>query len=222
MVSIAEFTLAPAGFPLGRVFETKPGVTLELDRVVPSSDTVMPYFWVQDGERELDAVTAVFANLPELRSIVLLEDLGDKGLYRAEWKPEYMGIMEAIAQTGLTVVAATGSNGGWEFELRATEADQFAAFNQYCTDHDIDVTLTRLRHLSDASDDGGDEPLTAEQRDALLLAYEAGYYDEDRKADLETLAERLSISRQALSARLRRGYRRLVERYVATGRRGDP
>ena len=84
MTSIAEFTLPAADFPLGRAFEDRPEVTLELDRVVPSGDTVMPYFWVRDPNCDLDGVPAVFESLPELRSVVLIEGLGDRGLFRAE------------------------------------------------------------------------------------------------------------------------------------------
>lgn len=208
MTSIAEFTLPPRGFPLGRVFEDRPAATLELDRVIPSGDTVMPYFWVHVPDDDLRGVLAVFETLPELRSIVLMEDLGDRGLFRAEWEPEHAGIMWAIPESGLTVVSASGSREGWTFELRAEEAEQFAAFQRYCDDHDIDVALTRLRQLSELP--SADRRLTPEQREALVLAYREGYYETPRQTDQESLADHLDISRQALSSRLRRGYRNLV------------
>ncbi|OLZ42263.1 DNA-binding protein [Natrinema saccharevitans] len=217
MTSIAEFTLAPADFPLGRVFEERPEVALDLDRVVPSGDTVMPYFWVQDPDEELAAIRRLFDGLPELRSAVLMEDLGDRGLYRAEWKPEYMGIMRAIAETGVTVVSATGTRTGWVFELRAGSVDRFSAFQQYCTDHDIEVTLTRLNRLSEMTA-GAEYGLTPDQREALLLAYNRGYYSDARETDQATLADELGISRQAFSSRLRRGYRNLIEGTIV----GDP
>lgn len=213
MTSIAEFTLPAAEFPLGRVFEDRPGVTLELDRVVPSGDTVMPYFWVQDPDRDLDGVLAVFTDLPELRSAVLMEDLGEKGLFRAEWEPDYLGIMRAIAATGVTVLAASGSKDGWVFELRATTGDQLSAFQRYCEDHGIDVTLTRLSRLTEMTT-GTEYGLTPGQHEALALAYHEGYYAEPRETDQETLAAQLGVTRQALSARLRRGYRNLIENTI--------
>ncbi len=221
MTSIAEFTLAPADFALGRVFEDRPEVTLDLDRVVPSGDTVMPYFWVQDPDRELESILRVFEGLPELRSAILMEDLGDRGLFRAEWKPEHMGIMRAIPETGVTVVSATGSRTGWLFELRAGSVDRFSAFKRYCEDHDIEVTLGRLSRLSEMTS-GAEYGLTADQREALLLAYDQGYYSDTRETDLETLAARLGISRQAFSSRLRRGYRNLIERTIARNRQTGP
>lgn len=215
MTSIAEFTLPPAGFALGRVFEAHPATTLELDRVVPSGDTVMPYFWVHAPDGDLEGVLAVFEGLPELRSIVLKEGLGDRGLFRAEWEPDHMGIMLAIPEAGVTVVSASGSSEGWTFELRADDPEQFAAFQRYCDDQGIDVTLARLQHLSE--DDARGYDLTPAQREALLLAYREGYFESPRETDQATLADRLGISRQALSARLRRGYRNLVASTIVTG-----
>lgn len=222
MTSIAEFTLPATDFPLGRIFEDNPAVTLELDRVVPSSDTVMPYFWVHvpDSDRDLDGILKIFDDLPELRSAVLMEDLGDKGLFRAEWKPEHLGIMSAIPSTGVTVVSATGSNEGWMFELRARKVQQFSDFQQYCEDHDINVTLKRLSRLSEMTT-GTEYNLTPEQHAALVLAYHEGYYDDSSATDQETLAAQLGITRQALSSRLRRGYRNLIGSTVIHGHEDD-
>lgn len=207
MTSIAEFSVGADDFPLGRVFETHPDARFELDRVVPTGDTAMPYFWVFDADAV--GVLGVLDDLPELRSVVLMENLDDRGLFRADWKPEHLGIMGAIMATDVTVVSATGSASGWEFQLRADETDAFAAFTQACTDRDVRTTLTRLNRLSEATtaDEYG---LTDDQREALVLAYEAGYYDDPRRTTLDALADRLDISRQAFAARLRRGYRNLV------------
>ncbi|WP_255197062.1 bacterio-opsin activator domain-containing protein [Halorarius litoreus] len=209
MASIAEFTIPPADFPLGAVFDPRPEATLELDRVVPSDDTVMPYFWVNDAGGDMAAIREVFDGLPEIRSAALMEDLGTKGLFRAEWQPDHLGIMSAIPATGVTVLAATGSVEGWTFELRAERAVQFSDFQQYCSDHDINVTLRRLSRLSEMVT-GTEYNLTPQQHAALVLAYREGYYRDPSATDQQSLAAQLGITRQALSSRLRRGYRNLI------------
>lgn len=151
----------------------------------------------------------MFAGLTELRSITLMEDLGDKGLFRAEWNPEYMGIMGAIAATDVTVVSAGGSKSGWTFELRAETAESFSQFQTHCDDREIPVRLTRLSQLTDTTTGRGYN-LTEEQHEALVLAFERGYYREPRETNLEELASELGISRPSLSARLKRGYRNLL------------
>ncbi|UPV99855.1 hypothetical protein M0R88_15215 [Halorussus gelatinilyticus] len=127
MTSIADFTLAADGFPLGKAFEEFPDAVFELDRGVPSDDTVMPYFWVTDASADMTDVRDLLDGLPELRSAVLMEDLGDRGLFRAEWEPEFLGIMTAIAETDVTVISATGSRNGWTFELRGETSDALAS-----------------------------------------------------------------------------------------------
>jgi len=207
MTRLAEFTLAAGDFPLGHLFERWPEATLELDRVVPSGDTVWPYFWVRDPNADMPGVLATFEEVTELRSIRLMDDLGERALFRAEWEPAYVDIMGAIAEAGVTVVAARGSADGWVFELRATGGDQLRVFREYCARHDIDVELTRLSRVTGPDD----ASLTPAQREALTAAYEGEYYDEPRGTDQTDLAEDLGVSRQALAGRLRRGHRRLIE-----------
>lgn len=216
---IAEFTLPPGDFPLGAIFQDWPWVTLELDRVVPSGDTVMPYFWVHlnDERPALSEVEALFSDLPELRTGELMDELDRKGLFRAEWKPEYMGLMSAIPRAELTVISASGSANGWTFELRADSGDQFAQFQELCAADSIDIELTRLSELSEVRS-GPEYGLTDEQREALLTAYEGGYYDESRQTNMEVLASELGISRQAFSDRLRRGYRNLLDNTIIDGK----
>lgn len=216
MTTIAEFTLPAAEFPLGRVFEDLPEATLELDRVVPTGDTVMPHFWVRAQGGDFETVLRVFEELDELRDVVLMEELGDQALFRAEWEPEYLGIMAAIAESRVTVLSATGSTENWLFELRAEDA-QLSAFQGYCDELGVDVTLARLSRLSEMTD-GCEYGLTPAQRDALVLAYADGYYDSPRGTDLETIADQFGITRQALSARLRRGYHNLIKYTLLEGR----
>lgn len=216
MTVIAEFSLPASAFPLGRAFEEWPDAVLELDRVVPSGDTVMPYFWVDDDDADMEAVRSTFETLPEIRSMRLIEDLGERALFRAAWEPEFLGIMLAIAESNVTVVSARGTGSGWTFELRATEADRFSTFQSLCDDNDVHVTLHRLRQLSEPDPAYG---LTDEQRAALVLAYEAGYYRTPRETSLAELADAVDITGQSFGARLRRGTHRLVERTLVAAPR---
>jgi predicted DNA binding protein len=216
MVSIAEFTLPATEFPLGRLFADRPDARLELDRIVPSSDTVMPFFWVKDSQGDMPWVRDFFADLPELRSVDLLVDRNDRGLFHAEWEPEYLGIMRAIGDSEVTVIAASGSRDAWTFEMRATDAEAFSAFQSRCGELELDVTLNRLSHVTELSPVNKYE-LTPEQHEALVLAYEQGYYDHPRRANQDALAEQLGISRQAFSSRLRRGYQSLIRTTLLSG-----
>lgn len=78
----------------------------------------------------------------------------------------------------------------------------------------ITIDLDRINeHGSIVS--GGSYGLTTTQREAILVALEAGYFDEPRGATLGEVAEQLDISQPAASGLLRRGIKRLVRSTVA-------
>ena len=57
--------------------------------------------------------------------------------------------------------------------------------------------------------------ITDKQREALELAVELGYYDDPRRADLQDLADRLGISRSAVSQRLNAAESKVVRSLVS-------
>lgn len=58
------------------------------------------------------------------------------------------------------------------------------------------------------------DEITPKQWEALDLAFEQGYYDRPRSVDLEELAAELSISKSAVSQRLRAAEATLIESIV--------
>lgn len=217
MATIAEFRLEADAFPLGTAFDVAPAATLELDRVVPVGDTVMPFFWIHVPDAKLDAVLERLASLAELRSVSILERFADRGLFEAEWHPDYLGIMEAIASAELTVMSASGSIDGWRFELRAADAERLRTFHANCEAMGVPASLGRLQRLSTIPESDGEYGVTASQREALALAYERGYYDSPAETSLEELGAELGITGQSVGSRLRRGTAALLEHTLADG-----
>lgn len=56
----------------------------------------------------------------------------------------------------------------------------------------------------------GEPPLSGPQREALVLAYERGYYEQPRQVTLKEIGEELGISESAVSGRLCRGISSLL------------
>jgi hypothetical protein len=50
MVSTAEFSVDAETFPLGSVFTHLPDAEVELERLVPANDVVIPYVWLRDTQ----------------------------------------------------------------------------------------------------------------------------------------------------------------------------
>ncbi|WP_158058603.1 helix-turn-helix domain-containing protein [Halorussus halophilus] len=207
MAIIAEFSIPSEDFPLGGIFDAIPDVTIEIERVVPTKKAILPYFWVRNVP--VERVQKTLEDQGALDSFTVIDDLGEQGLFRADWDINTEGVLTGIIDSDLTLLAATGTQENWEFEFRAEVNDQIKNFQQYCTAHDIRVELTRLHSVGEANNKG-QYSLTSDQREALLLAYNNGYYEVPAQTNLEELAAEIGISRQSFTDRLRRGNSNLI------------
>ena len=206
MATVMEFTSPVAEFPLGSVFENLPGVTVELERLIPHETLIIPYFWVRDVSTE--DIEAAFEAHSGVRNIRVVDNIEDEYLMRAEWESEYFGILSALAKANVVVLSGIGTKEEWRFEVRGESQETLAEFREYCQENDIPIAITAVHAMLPIQGEGYE--LTEAQREALVLAYERGYFDTPREASLEEIADELGITQQSLSSRLRRGHRRLI------------
>ena len=206
MATVMEFTSPVDEFPLGTVFENLPGVTVELERLIPDESLIIPYFWVRGAGAE--DIEAAFEAHRGVVSIRLIDDVDEEYLMRAEWNDEYYGLLTALAHANIVVLSGIGTRDGWKFEVRGETRERIAEFRSDCQAHGIPIEITAVHSLLPVQGDGYE--LTDTQREALVLAYEMGHFDSPRTASLAEVAAELGISQQSLSSRLRRGHRRLI------------
>ena len=206
MATVMEFTSPAAEFPLGSVFENLPGVTVELERLIPHETLIIPYFWVRGVD--VEDIEAAFKPHTGVSNIRLVDSIEDEYLMRAEWEPEYFGVLSALAKANVVVLSGIGTNDGWRFEVRGESQEAIAEFRDHCQENDIQMAITAVHAMLPIQGEGYE--LTETQREALVLAYERGYFDSPRKVSLEEIADELGITQQSLSSRLRRGHRRLI------------
>ncbi|RDZ34362.1 MULTISPECIES: helix-turn-helix domain-containing protein [Haloferax] len=206
MATVMEFTGPVEEFPLGSVFGSLPGVEVELERLIPHEKLIIPYFWVRGVETE--DIEAAFKSHVGVTNIRLVDSVEDEYLMRAEWEQEYFGVLSALARAKVVVLSGIGTKDEWRFEVRGENQEALAEFRDYCQKNDIPITITAVHAMLPVQGVGFD--LTETQREALVLAYERGYFDTPRKASLEEIADELGITQQSLSSRLRRGHRRLI------------
>jgi len=207
MATVMEFTSPAEEFPLGSVFEDLPGVTVELERLIPHETLIIPYFWVRGVETE--DIEASFEPHAGVTDIQVIDSVEDEYLMRAEWKSEYFGVLSALARANVVVLTGIGTKEGWRFEVRGESQESIAEFREYCQENDIPIAITAVHAMLPIQGEGYE--LTETQREALVLAYERGYFDTPRETSLEEIADELGITQQSLSSRLRRGHRRLIK-----------
>ncbi|MDF9747140.1 helix-turn-helix domain-containing protein [Natrinema salsiterrestre] len=160
----------------------------DIDAAIDDDDTVRTYTLIEEpGDRRLYSVT--------------LSELGENHLTYPT-AAEY-----DIGYRDVTVTTDT------EIRARVPSREALFAYRDVCREKDIPFRIQRIFRESNRSSDRYD--ITDRQREALLVALENGYFDVPRGTTLTAVAERLDISDQALSARLRRGQANLLRSTVA-------
>jgi hypothetical protein len=152
-----------------------------------------------------------------------------RNLFGVQFAPETALLAPRVTSQGGFVVDARSSTPGrdprgWHERWLLPDREALHDIWEYARDRGFRFEILDFRpgDLS-ASGQLGSRALTDEQRQALRVAHEEGYFSEPREASLETLAEALDISPSAVGGRLRRGMKSLVgSTLVVDGDRDDP
>lgn len=207
MSVILEFSIDSKDFQLGKVLSAPPDMRIELERIVPTGDMVMPFVWAT-GDRH-DTFEEQVRDHPAIKTCVPLDCVGESTLYRIEWEEE-TDLIQGIASADAVILEAYG-NGEWIFRLRFPDHDQLSRFHNFVLEHDLPMHIDRTYTLTETTARGHRFDLSQQQREALLLATEDGYFATPRETSLGDLAEELGISEQAVSNRIRRGNEKILQ-----------
>ena len=207
MATQATFTVPSDQFPLGTVFNQLPGVKIELERVVPSGDVIIPYFWVRGTA--VEDITGAFEAHPGVKNITLIDSVEDEYLLRVEWAVDYDDVLTTLTEMEVVLIEASGTDQQWTFEVRGDDRSDLSEFQTRCRELDIPITLTKLHALT-TIETATEAALTDTQEEALMLAYNRGYFEYPREVTMEELGEELDITQQAVASRLRRGINQIL------------
>lgn len=214
MAVIVEFTIDQNDFELGRLLAEQHEAYVELERIVPAGDAIMPFFWVKGGERRVLEDDMTESELIE--DLVLVDQIGDDLLYRVTWINECEDLVRAINECEGTILDARRDD-RWFFRLRFIDHQYLAEFYNFTAENEIDIHVDRVYTLTEESLQGRVFDLTNEQREALVLAVERGYFATPRETSMESLAAELDITQQAFSNRLRRGNEKVLQNVLFEG-----
>lgn len=207
MSIIADFRVPVDAFCLGDALATVPRATAELDRVVAHSPThVMPFVWVVDADRS--AFDAAVAEDETVEAATVTDTFEEAHLYHFEWTTAVSERLRTILDHDGVVLEAQGTDDEWQLRVRFGSRDYFAEFRDHFTQFG-ELTLDQL--TSPRAPGGIQYGVTVKQREALLAAYDAGYFETPSTATGEELAEQLGVSQQSVSRRLLRGTNTLIE-----------
>lgn len=208
MAVIAEFVLQSRTFRMGSAFADLDGAEMELERVVPLETSVVPYLWIRGVSPE--EVVRTVGQDDAVRRIHEIDSLPGQGhLFHVEWDRGVQDAVANLADAELVLLSGHGDAKEWRIEFWAERRDAVTEFRRFCTERHIDADLVRLTELR-KTEVGPRYGLTQKQYETLVLAFERGYFDEPRRAELQDIADLLGVSRQSVAGRLRRGHRNLI------------
>lgn len=182
-------------------------VSIERWRIQPENR--LSGFIVASGDR-FDEFEAALDAVENVCSIETINATGSARLYQLELVsktqhlPEYSTIEGFMTNARLEPdgVYATGN---------LKDHDEVDKLCEFAANHEIEIDIVQVYEVEE---DTSDRLLTDEQRNALVTAYEMGYFDVPSGATQEEVAARLDIAATSLSERLTRAQNRLVEGYL--------
>lgn len=209
MSLIVEFELSTP--ILRQTAETSSPIHVEEVSQSETGDTKLT-LWVYGDN--LAGFEAVLESDESVDEFTLLEEQAGKRLYSVtltEWGASQLTSPAAAAHDiSFLDITVTGET---RIRARVPSRDALFAYRDSCRERDVPFRLRRI--YEEEESDTEQYGLSGRQREALLTALEEGYFSVPRETTLSAIAEKLEISDQALSARLRRGQANLLRTTLA-------
>lgn len=208
----ATFSIPHEALALERALRDVPEMRVEAERTAArSTEWVMPCLWITGAE--FDAVEEAVTNDPTVDEVVETREFDEEVYCQIEWIDAVERRVDTFVDKEGLILSVDGDEDGWRVKVRFASREQFEAFREHFEEQDYSFELLELFEPETPHQTYGG--LTPDQREALLAAAEHGYFDVPRKITGRELAEKLGISHQALSERLRRGTRNIVTATLA-------
>ncbi|MFB6082544.1 MAG: helix-turn-helix domain-containing protein [Halanaeroarchaeum sp.] len=214
MSVIAEFGVPAADFHVGRVLSLEEGMGATFETTVRSGSTLIPYIWISGADND-DVVERLEAT-GQVDDVVVIDSRDGEQRYALDWHVSDDPILDAIAEVDATVFRAEGTRSRWEFDVAFPDHAAVKTFHDRCDDADVTLRVGRM-YVPTPPEAGPWFGLTDRQREALTMAVDGGYYHIPREVTTLELADRMGISDQAVTERLRRGIATLVENTLMIG-----
>lgn len=211
MSVFGEFSIPASSFALDESLAEHESVVVEAERMATHSTMqVMPFLWGSGADA--DAFCGTLEADPTVEKADISEDTDDGVLYKMQWHQEFRDLIDAMVDHHGSLVEATGTAGTWHLKLRFAEEKHVTEFQDNFRKEGRNFEVERL--YQPTAPRQREYNLTPEQHDALIAAYDAGYFDVPRKSSTADLAAELDISANAVSARLRRASANLVDNAI--------
>lgn len=173
--------------------------------------TVFPFLIEYEDRAELEEM---FDADPTVDSYDLVDWTDGTGIYYIQHTPETKLISNVVTDVNGVLVHTETKGNGWIARLLLPDREALNTIWEYTNENGITLDIIEIY----GNDDAGTVTsygLTDEQKAALKIAHEKGYFGEPRDISLSEVADEIGLSSTAMSGRLRRGMRNLIAATVA-------
>lgn len=210
MSVLATFEASSSKLALGPTLEALPSLDVELERQYAlDPDQPIAFCWI--GSRDPERLERILSQDETIATFERIERTDETALYRL-CRSE-TGVVQAYRRwvaAGGELLECRSSDGRWAVKMRFPDRESFSQYHAFLEGEGVEFHLHRLADGTQSRNGRTKSSLTDPQREALSLAYEHGFFNVPRETGLAEIAERLDISTQAVSERLRRGQAQLA------------
>ncbi|ELZ82142.1 DNA binding domain-containing protein [Haloferax larsenii JCM 13917] len=158
---------------------------------------------------------------PSIGSYEHVADFSDVRVYNITAGDVPTLVSEHLASKNIQVLEATSPSGdsNWQLRVRSPSRKNLADVLSECRRGGNSIQLNTLYSETNPPDEANFgcpsmDRLTDDQYDALVAAYESGYFEIPKGTSLAQLSQQFDIGSQAMSERLRRAMNTMLESHL--------
>ncbi|MFC6732103.1 helix-turn-helix domain-containing protein [Haladaptatus sp. DYSN1] len=209
MTVIAELRLSSDELPLMAALSPVPDLELTVEQAVATDPSKLRLFLWAAGD-DFERFETGLDGDETVLDYTVLDDLSERKLYRVAVSPEANVVLYPISvEIGATQLSVVATHRGLRVRMRFQDRESLKEFQSRCRDADVAVELRQL-YRSGGTDEEASFGLSKKQRQTLTKAVALGFFKVPRETSLDGLAEKLDVSNQATSERIRRATETLV------------
>jgi predicted DNA binding protein len=218
MSVIAEFRLTSEDLPLNEALSAVPDMVLDVEQTM-AEDPEKPVLFVWAKGGDFEEFERELADEESIAEFEIMERLRCERLYRIQISSTSdVGFYRFDVEVGTSRLGVSATHEGTDVRMRFPDQQALQEYFDRCRGQGIDVSLRRLyQHETDNPTDNH-YGLSAKQQQTLELAYREGFFEIPRHTSLADIADKLGISEQAASERIRRAMVALIRTTLAPDR----
>lgn len=192
-----------------------PDVEVEWEETDTVDGTERVLLWASGCD--FDSFETALVEDPTVESVSTVTETGGRRLFKLVLgqRATELGLYTTLIEEGVVIHDLAGDADGWTFRVTVPDRNSFASLYDFCVENDLPIEVHSMYEQRDHTP-AVVSGLTEPQLATLEAALECGYFDIPRNCTLAELSERLGISSNAASERIRRAMETLATTAVTT------